>query len=183
MNEDFLLIEEYKRGSVKAFEKLYKKYASKMKGVAYRYVNDSFIAEDILQESFVKVFNKIKTFEPTGPFEVWLRRVVVNTSINYYNSQKREMERMSEFALSPENENTDDNFDDEDSYTMQELMEAMNLLPGGYKLVFNLYAIDNYSHKEIAETLNITEGTSKSQLFKAKAFLKKTLQSKKIISQ
>jgi RNA polymerase sigma factor (sigma-70 family) len=179
MNEDLVLIEEYKNGSTNAFETLYKKYAGKMKGVAFRYVNDSFIAEDILQEVFVKVFNKISSYENTGPFEAWLRRVVVNTSINYYNSVKKETEKIAEFALSPENENTTNEI--ETPYTLQELMDAVNMLPAGYKMVFNLYAIDKYSHKEIAEALNITEGTSKSQLFKAREFLKKTLQQNKTL--
>jgi RNA polymerase sigma-70 factor (ECF subfamily) len=178
MKEDLVLVEEYKRGSISAFETLYKKYASKMKGVAFRYVNDPFIAEDILQEAFVKVFNKISKFDNTGPFEAWLRRIVVNTSINHYNSVKKENEKAAQFALSPENENSD-NSDEEESYTLEELMEAVNMLPSGYKIVFNLYVIDKYSHKEIAESLKITEGTSKSQLFKAREFLKKTLQNKK----
>lgn len=182
MKDDLLLIDEYKRGSISAFETLYKKYASKMKGIAFRYVNDSFIAEDIVQETFVKVFKKLKEFESTGPFEAWLRRVVVNTSINYYNSLKKENEKMAEFAFSPENEDTSD-FEEENEYNLTELMDAVNQLPSGYKMVFNLYAIDQYSHKEIAEALKITEGTSKSQLFKARAFLKNILQSKKVIQK
>jgi RNA polymerase sigma factor (sigma-70 family) len=183
MKDDLALIEEYKRGSTVVFETLYKKYASKMKWVAFRYVNDSFIAEDVLQEAFVKVFNKIGTFENTGSFEGWLRRTVVNTAINYYNSIKKESEKMAEFTASVENDDKATNVDAEDDYTLEELMEAVNMLPEGYKVVFNLYAIDQYSHKEIAEALNISEGTSKSQLFKARAFLKKTLQSKKTVSK
>ncbi len=182
MKDDLALIGEYKRGSIVAFEILYKKYASKMKWVAFRYVNDSHIAEDVLQEAFVKVFKKIESFENTGSFEGWLRRTVVNTAINYYNSIKKESEKMAEFTASVENDNADD-VDAEQSYTLEELMEALNSLPEGYKVVFNLYAIDQYSHKEIAEALNISEGTSKSQLFKARTFLKKTLQSKKTISK
>jgi RNA polymerase sigma-70 factor (ECF subfamily) len=178
MKDDLALVEEYKRGSISAFESLYKKYASKMKGVAFRYVNDSFIAEDVLQEAFVKVFNKIEKFDNTGPFEAWLRRIVVNTSINYYNSLKKENEKAAEFALSPENENAD-NTEEEELYSLKELMDAVNMLPSGYKIVFNMYAIDKYSHKEIAESLKITEGTSKSQLFKARDFLKKVLHNKK----
>lgn len=182
MKDDLALVEEYKRGSTIAFETLYKKYASKMKWVAFRYVNDSAIAEDVLQEAFVKVFNKIKTFESTGSFEGWLRRTVVNTAINYYNSLKRENEKMAEFGASLENESAD-SFEDEENYSLEELMEAVNMLPAGYKMVFNLYAIDQYSHKEIADALKITEGTSKSQLFKARMFLKKTLQNKKTLSK
>jgi RNA polymerase sigma factor (sigma-70 family) len=182
MKDDITLVEEYKRGSTSAFEMLYKKYASKMKWVAFRYVNDSAIAEDVLQEAFVKVFKKISKFENTGSFEGWLRRTVVNTAINYYNSIKKESEKMAEFGDSLENQGSEIT-EEEPSYTLEEMMEAINQLPEGYKVVFNLYAIDQYSHKEISEALNITEGTSKSQLFKARAFLKKTLQHKKVVSR
>lgn len=183
MKDDLTLIEEYKKGSIAAFETLYKKYASKMKWVAFRYVNDSSLAEDILQEAFVKVFKKIETYTNTGSFEGWLRRTVVNTAINHYNSIKKENERMAEFGASAENENSSENIEEEDNYTLQELMDAVNMLPEGYKVVFNLYAIDQYSHKEIAEALNISEGTSKSQLFKARSFLKKILKEKKTIAK
>ncbi len=179
MKDDVILIEECKQGSSIAFDSLYKKYAGRMKGVAFRYVNDSFIAEDIIQEAFVKVFVKIKAYEHTGSFEAWLRRMVVNASINYYHSLKKQKENMAEFAFSPENDHSS-GFYDEAKYSMEELMAAVNQLPEGYKMVFNLYAIDQYSHKEIAEALKITEGTSKSQLFKARDFLKKILQNKKI---
>lgn len=183
MKDDLTLIEEYKKGGTAAFETLYKKYASKMKWVAFRYVNDSFLAEDILQEAFVKVFKKIETYTNTGSFEGWLRRTVVNTAINYYNSIKKENERMAEFGASVENENSSESIEEEENYTLQELMDAVNLLPDGYKVVFNLYAIDQYSHKEIAGALNISEGTSKSQLFKARSFLKKILKEKKTVAR
>ncbi len=125
------------------------------------------------------MFVKIKEFENKGSFEAWLRRVVVNASINYYHSLKKQNENIAEFALSPENGESAE-FDEEITYNMEELSTAVNLLPSGYKMVFNMYAIDQYSHKEIAVALKITEGTSKSQLFKARDFLKKTLISQKI---
>lgn len=182
MKDDLTLIEEYKKGSAAAFEAIYKKYAAKMKWVAFRYVNDGSIAEDVLQEAFIKVFKKIDTFENAGSFEGWLRRTVVNTAINYYNSIKKESEKLAEYTVEVENDaNEEQGLGD--NYTLQELTDAVNSLPEGYKVVFNLYAIDQYSHKEIAEALNITEGTSKSQLFKARTFLKKILQSKKIVSK
>jgi len=182
MKEDWILIDEYKNGSVSAFETIYKKYASKMKGIAFRYLNDSFMAEDVVQESFIKVFKKINEIQKTGAFEAWLRRVVVNTAINYYNTIKKTGEKKAEFTLFEisENNNNDD-FDDSENYSLDELTKAVNMLPAGYKMVFNMYAIDQYSHKEIAEALNINEGTSKSQLFKARAFLKEILQKKKVI--
>lgn len=182
MKDDVILIKECKQGKSAAFDTLYNKYASKMKGVAFRYVNDSFIAEDIIQEAFVKVYVKIKEFENTGSFEAWLRRVVVNASINYYHSLKKKQENLTEFSFSPENESSDE-LEGDEPYSIEELLEAVNLLPPGYKMVFNLYAIDQYSHKEIAMALKITEGASKSQLFKARGFIKKILLSKKILQK
>jgi RNA polymerase sigma-70 factor (ECF subfamily) len=176
MKDDYLLVEECKRNNTVAFEQLYHKYAPRMKGVAYRYCND--LAEDIVQEAFVKVFNKINEFENTGQFEAWLRRIVVNTAINQFHSSKKETERMNDFLQSPDNSNSSygEEEEEEEEYSMEDMMYAINKLPAGYKMVFNLYAIDDYSHKEIAEALKISEGTSKSQLSKARIFLRKELQ-------
>lgn len=181
MKDDWTLIEEYKNGSVAAFEVIYNKYASKMKGVAFRYVNDSFIAEDIIQETFVKVFKKIHELKNTAPFEAWLRRVVVNTSINYYNSLKKQGEKKAEYYADEYDSPDSGNFDYTEEYSAKELMDAINKLPTGYKMVFNMYAIDQFTHKEIAEKLNINEGTSKSQLFKARLFLKEELQKNRVL--
>jgi RNA polymerase sigma factor (sigma-70 family) len=182
MKEDLLLIEEYKQGNSYAFEMLYKKYASKMKGVAFRYVGDTYIAEDILQEAFIKVFTKISDFKAPGLFEAWLRKVVVNTAITYYHSLKKTEEHINQFGIFLENETTEVETEAGNTiYSLEEMMSAINTLPLGYKMVFNMYVIDQYSHKEIAESLKITEGTSKSQLYKAREFLKKELHTKKHI--
>ncbi len=180
MENDYLLINDCKDNNPVAFEKLYQKYASRMKGVAFRYVNDYSIAEDIIQESFIKVFLKIKTFDATGSFEGWLHRVVVNASIDYYNKLKKQNETKSNIEyLHTATVDLDD--DVEYDFSMEELIETINMLPTGYKLVFNMYVIDNYSHKEIATALGITEGTSKSQLSKAREYLKKILVEKQKI--
>lgn len=182
MNGDWQLIESCKHNDSAAFEKLYKKYASKMKGVAYRYVNDFAIAEDILQEAFIKVFVNLKTFDNSGSFEGWLRRVVVNSSINYFHSLKKQSENISDLGYLLENDLNDEGDDEEYDYSMEELVDSISMLPEGYKMVFNMYVVDNFTHKEIAAALNITEGTSKSQLSKAREYLKRILEKQKMVS-
>ena len=153
-----------------------------MKGVAYRYVNDFAIAEDILQEAFIKVFVNLKTFDNSGSFEGWLRRVVVNSSINYFHSLKKQSENISDLGYLLENDLNDENDDEEYDYSMEELVDSISMLPEGYKMVFNMYVVDNFTHKEIAAALNITEGTSKSQLSKAREYLKRILEKQKMVS-
>ena len=182
MNEDWQLIESCNHNDSDAFERLYIKYASKMKGVAFRYVNDSAVAEDILQEAYIKVFVNLKTFDTKGSFEGWLRRVVVNSSINYYHSIKKQQEKLSDLGYILENDGEEDSVDENYDYSMEELVESIGMLPEGYKMVFNMYVVDNFTHKEIASALNITEGTSKSQLSKAREYLKKVLEKQKTVS-
>lgn len=179
MEDDFLLIEKCKRNNSSAFEILYKKYAPTMKGVAFRYVNDSSIAEDIIQEAFIKVFVNINSFNSkSGSFEGWLRRVVVNASIDQFKKIKKQNESIYDIDYLTENDEDSEPNDNYD-YSKEELIESINMLPKGYKLVFNMYVFDKYSHKEIASSLNITEGTSKSQFSKAKKYLKNILEKQK----
>ena len=182
MKEDWLLIENCKRNDSIAFEKLYYKYASRMKGVAYRYVEDGMVAEDILQEAFVKVFKNLQNFDTSGTFEGWLRRVVVNLAINYYNQQKKQSEHFSDLGYLMESDWDEELLEEETNYTMEELVDSIAMLPEGYRLVFNMYVVDGFSHKEIAGALKISEGTSKSQLSKARDYLKKLLEKQKLVS-
>lgn len=182
MNEDWELIEGCKHNDTAAFERLYLKYASKMKGVAFRYVNDAAVAEDILQESFIKVYVNLKTFDTKGSFEGWLRRVVVNASINYYHTVKKEQEKLSDLGYFMERDMEEEDAEEKYDYSMEELVESIAALPEGYKMVFNMYVVDNFSHKEIASALNISEGTSKSQLSKAREYLKRVLEKQKLVS-
>lgn len=172
MTSDQDLIEGCKKGKHSAFEALYTKYAKRMMAIALRYANTTFEAEDIVQESFIKVFEKINSFESKGSFEGWLRRIVVNNAINNFHktSKERDFENSSEVEIADEQEMpvlTD--------LTTTDLMSSLKLLPLGYRTVFNLYVIENYSHKEIAELCKINEGTSRSQLAKAKVLLKEIL--------
>ena len=181
MENDTVLIEGCKRNESESFKKLFEKYAPKMKGVAFRYIADSDLAEDIIQDAFVKVFIKIKEFDTSGSFEGWLHRVVVNASIDQFHKLKKKNENISDLKYLTA---YDINSEEEETYeySMDELVDSINRLPEGYKLVFNMYVMDNYSHKEIAAALNITEGTSKSQLSKAREYLKKILEKQKTLT-
>jgi RNA polymerase sigma-70 factor (ECF subfamily) len=167
------LIEGCKKGKHRAFEALYRKYAMKMMAIALRYCNTTFEGEDILQESFIKVFQKIHTFDQKGSFEGWLKRVVVNTAINYYHQTYKHKFQIDYHSLPTESDSVLP--DVISRMTNEELLQIIRDLPEGYRMVFNLYVIEGYNHKEIGEMLGVTEGTSKSQLFKAKEIIKKLL--------
>jgi RNA polymerase sigma factor (sigma-70 family) len=169
------IIKGCKAREEKAFEMLYKKYYRILFGIALRYSRTSAEAEDILQESFIKVFHSIDSYSAKGSFEGWLKRIVQNTAVNSYRSNLK-------FDLHLEiSEHTQEIKDDSfnhifDSFEVKDLVGLLNMLPEGYRVVINLFYIDNYSHKEISEMLHISVGTSKSQLFKAKACLKNLIE-------
>lgn len=142
-----------------------------MLGVCMRYAKDRYEAEDMLQMGFVKVFQKVKEFRSEGSFEGWIRRIMVNTAIETYRKNQRSMNVVD----------IDEVYDapqvtfDMNGLEVKDLLRLIQQLSDGYKLVFNLYAIEGYSHKEIAEQLGISEGASKSQLSRARAILKEKL--------
>lgn len=157
----------------KAFEILYKKYYRILLGIALRYSRDTAEAEDILQDSFIKIFNSIESFNTKGSFEGWMKRIVQNTAINSYKSN---LKFDLHVAITDEIDVGDDSFTSGfESFSNKEILILLNQLPEGYRVVINLFFIDGYSHQEISELLNISIGTSKSQLFKAKAYLKNLL--------
>jgi RNA polymerase sigma factor (sigma-70 family) len=161
-------INNLKMGDRSAQEKAYKFYGPKLKSVCLRYSQTVFDAEDIFQEAFVKIFSKIDKYTYDLSFDSWVRRIVVNTAIDFYKrnlkfASHKNYEEVNEEYLSP--------VDMPDHLSTEELLEIIQKLPEGYRLIFNMYEIEGYSHKEIAGMLNIAEGTSKSQLFKAKKFM------------
>jgi RNA polymerase sigma factor (sigma-70 family) len=160
-----------KKGSHSAFEALYTKYAGRMMAIALRYCNTTFEAEDMVQETFIKVFERIKDFDTNKSFVAWLTRVLINHCIDHYHRSNDERIAENNAAVEQNNES----LEDVSRITNEELMEALKKLPFGYKTVFNLYVIEGYTHKEIAEVCEISEGTSKSQLSKAKVMLKELL--------
>lgn len=158
-------------GDGKAQKKLYDLYSKNMFGVCLRYSNNYDDAKDILQEGFIKVFTKINQFNSSGAFEGWIRKIFVNTALEHYRSNKyHQKETDVEFA----NENLHDDFTIE-KMTQKEILEILNNMSPGFRNVLNLYVIEGYSHAEIAEMMQISEGTSKSQLSRARVVLKQEI--------
>ena len=147
--------------------KLYNLLSGKMFAVCLRYAKNREVAEDLLQEGFVKVFNNIQKYRGDGAFEGWVRRIIVNTAVEYYRKSARmypmkDVEEMDKDAIWEENG---------DLLELEDLMKMINSLSTGYRTIFNLYVVEGYSHKEIAEMMEISEGTSKSQLARARYLL------------
>jgi RNA polymerase sigma factor (sigma-70 family) len=165
------LLEGCKAGNRKMQEALYKQTASKMMAVCMRYAKDRMEAEDVLQVGYIKVFQKVKEYRGEGSFEGWIRRVMVNTAIESYRKNLRTL-KVVPIDEAYEQPSTGFDFG---RLGMQDMMKVIQKLADGYRMVFNMYIIEGYSHKEIAETLGISEGASKSQLSRARAILKEEI--------
>lgn len=169
------------RNERKSQEQLFKLFYGKMLGVCMRYTNDRDTAQEIVQDSFIKVFEKLSLFDHSGSFEGWIRRIIVNTAIDSIRKAKKDpflTDNDNDFKLGgidPMAESEELHLTD---VKAEIIMEAIQQLSPSYRTVFNLYVIDNYSHKEIAETLGISEGTSKSNLSKARYNIQKIVESK-----
>lgn len=162
----------------KAQQYLFNRYSAKMMGVCLRYANRYDEAQDILQEGFVKVFKKIQMYSGSGSLEGWIRRIMVNTALDFLRSTKNEKKNVSVDEVEYKLE-----VDESISTSLQtrDLLALIQTLPKGYKTVFNLYAIEGYSHKEIAEQLGVSENTSKSQYSRARVLIQKKLKESDII--
>lgn len=160
-------------GSVHCQKQLYIQFAPKMMAICMRYSASKEEAEDMLQEAFIRVFSKIDTFKQDGPLGAWVRRVVVNTAAEVYRKEKKH--------------NLNRDVEDHlygmysrdyiiEQLAANDLMAVIRQLPEGYRVVFNLYAIEGYSHKEIGDMLSISESTSKSQYSRARAAIRKAIE-------
>lgn len=165
------LIESCRRNNRAAQKALYERLAPKMLSVCRRYVRDRMEAEDILVISFTKVFERLNQFKGDGSFEGWVRRIVVNESLTYLRKNKT---MYLETDLETADRESDLQILDTD-LEAEDLMKLIHELPAGYRMVFNMYAIDGFSHKEIAEQIGISESTSKSQLSRARVHLQNRL--------
>ena len=164
------LITKCTKRDAKAQEQLYRRYANTLFSVSLKYARNYTEAEDILQDGFITIFDKIGQFKNKGSFEGWLKRIVINTALQRYRKQ-RVFNIVNEEQLEQE-----DVLVDEDDVSLQFLLKIVQELPDRYRLVFNLYALDGYSHKEIANMLEISEGTSKSNLARARMILKQKVE-------
>ena len=169
MNEKEL-IEACKNNDVRAQKLLYETFAHKMMSVCLRYADNREMAEDFLQDGFIKVFSSIRSYSYEGSFEGWMRRIFVNTALEALRKNDLLRNGVELNALEPQQEA---DYSAVEKISADELMELIAQLPPGFRTVFNMFAIEGYSHREIAETLNINESTSRSQYTRAKRLLQK----------
>ena len=159
------------KGSSAAQKQLYDNFSGVLYAISLRYSKKEEEAQDILQDSFLKIFNKLHTYKFTGSFEGWMKRIFINTSIEHYRKTNN---RKFFVEIDQANEVVFDSTTI-DQLATQDLLKVVQKLPDGYRTVFNLYAIEGYNHKEIGKLLGISEGTSKSQLNRARKLLQKKL--------
>ncbi len=174
MLDEIEIIKRCKKNDSRAQKKLYDTYSPVLFGICLRYASDYNEAEDVLQEAFIKILTKINKYQGTGSFEGWMKRIVVNTAItNFHQAGKHkhhyDIVDIQDSSLGPRE------YKDLD-YTQEELLGVIHSLPEGYKMVFNLYAIEGYKHKEIADMLEIDVSTSKSQYSRARKLIQKRLE-------
>ncbi len=173
MSEDKKLVKRCQQRDGKAFNKLYDKYAPVLFAICMRYGTNQAEAEDILQESFLTIFNKIEAYEFKGSFEGWMKRITVNTAINLLRSKNHQLYRTKG------DEYVDVKYEGYDAIsklTEKEILKCIQKLPTGYRAVFNLHVVEGYKHREIAVLLGISESTSRTQLGKARLVLIKEME-------
>lgn len=164
------LIHNCKKQDIKAQEQLYRLYANKLFAVCLKYSGSYQQAEDNLQDGFMTIFEKIKQYQDKGSFEGWMKRIVINTTLQKYRKQ-------TVFEIfNEDNLEEPDVIIDEEDISVDYLLDIIQELPDRYRQVFNLYALDGFSHKEISEMLQISIGTSKSNLARARIILKEKVE-------
>lgn len=163
------LIYNCQKNDTKAQSELYELFSSKLFSICLKYSRNYAEAEDNLQDSFITIFKKIKQYKNKGSFEGWLKRITINTALQRYRKQKV-FDIVNEDAIEDEEVDVDEN-----DVSLDFLLSCIQDLPDRYRLVFNLYVLDGYSHKEISEMLEINLGTSKSNLARARVILKEKI--------
>lgn len=173
------LIEKCRQNNRIAQLQLYNQYCDGMFAVAMRFVNNTFEAEDIVQEAFIKAFTKLHQYKAEVSFGAWLKRIVINKSIDLLKSKKQHMLELDEVHLKVVDSNNENEWLVDDMITLEDVKAAIEKLPEKYQYVVMLYLIEGYDHQEISEILNITEVASRTQLSRGKAQLKELLILKK----
>jgi RNA polymerase sigma-70 factor (ECF subfamily) len=164
-------------GSRTAQKELFDRFSPRMLGVCYRYTRSMQEAEDVLQDVFIKVFQNLQFFKGDGSLEGWVRKIAINTSLNHLKKNKHISEELEIDSARKVEGPVDLSIENYDSKLIWQTIEN---LPDGYRVILNMFAVEGYSHKEIAEQLEIAEGTSRSQFLRAKAHLKKMLEKQNI---
>lgn len=164
------LIQKCKKNDTKAQSEIYKLFSSKLFAICLKYSRNHAEAQDILHDAFLVIFKKITQFKSKGSFEGWLKRIVINTALQRYR-KKGVLEIVNEELIEDVKVEIDN-----DDVNIDFLLKCIQELPDRYRLVFNLYVLDGYSHKEIAKMLNITTGTTKSNLARARMILRNKIE-------
>jgi len=173
MNSDSDILKGCIRQKPRAQRELFDKYGKQLLGICMRYASCREEAEDILQEGFVKIFNHITAFKGDGSLMAWMRRIVINTAITHYH---RDLKHRYHSDISEvRNKGSEEAVFGDAEFTEEELWKVIHAMPDGYRMVFCLYAIDGYKHREIADLMNIDENTSKSQYSRARRWLQERL--------
>ena len=166
------IIDQCKNNNAKAQMQLYNLYCKAMFLVAFRYVKDSFIAEDVMQDAFIKAFKNIKSYKNEVAFGAWLKRIVINQSIDHLKKNKLELVSINEEVIA----NTEDeDWEVESNISIDLIIEEINKLKEKYRLVLTMYLLEGYDHQEISEILSITTNTSRTHLLRGKKILKEQL--------
>ena len=171
--DDTSLVIECVKGDSRAQRMLFERFSKKMLGVCLRYAKSTEQAEDVLQDGFIKVFSKLNDFKHDGSLEGWIRRIMVNTSLDQI---RKENKLLGNISLDNVDYKLQNNAFVLENLAAKDLMKMVQSMPVGYKVVFNMFAIEGYSHKEISEHLGISENTSKSQYSRARAYLRERLE-------
>jgi RNA polymerase sigma-70 factor (ECF subfamily) len=173
------LIKACSQNNAVAQRELYNRFSGMLFGICYRYAYNKEDAEDMLQEGFIKIFSRITSFENKGNFEGWMKRVIVHTCINYLKKNQK----FNDHITLENAQNLEAKEEGIASKLLgKQVIECLRLMPIGYRTVINMYAIEGFSHKEIADILEIEESTSRSQFIRGKNFLESILVKKKIIN-
>ncbi len=173
---DHKFLEKLKQKDVLACKQLYLQYADAMYNVCLRILQHQAEAEDALQEAFIKVFNNIQQYRNESSIGSWIKQIVTNTCLNVLKKRKILFNELDDNVELSETESENNN---ETNFSIDDIKKAIEELPQGYRVVFNLYMFEDYSHRQIADMLEISESTAKTQLFKAKRKLKELLLAKK----
>lgn len=168
-DEEQQIIAAVRRGEAKAQKEIFDRYASPMMSVCYRYVGDTETAKDMIQEGFIKVFTKIDTYSGIGSFSGWVRRIFVTTCLEYL--RQKDALRFSASVDDYENSLPESEYSITDKISADDILKIVANLAEGYRTVFNMYAIEGYSHAEIAAILGVTEVTSRTQFLRARVIL------------
>lgn len=168
-------IQDFRQGEKAAFDELYAAFAPWLFGICIRYTRCASDAQDVLQEAFIKIYHSRKSADPEKDIAPWLKTITIRVALNYIRDQYKYVPQGDEDF----HDDTSDEHSSDNSFLHERkelLLKALQQLPDGYRMIFSLYAVDNLTHKEIAEFMGIAEGTSKSQYAKAKMKLKQILE-------